>query len=393
MRLGFHYHIPVKRIGDQIFTSGYFGCFLDSIAEKCERLTCFMHTPVDNENEIMDYSLKNENVALIDIGPHKSVPKRVLSIPKVKIIIRNEIDNIDLMLVRGPSPLLPVFVSSFKNKPIALLLVGDVLAGIDGLPQPKWRKELIRIWSMYNSSMQLKAARQNLTFVNSHLLYELFVGKVPNLIETRTTTLSINDFFYREDTCQNKRINLLFTGRMSRSKGILDIIEAVKILVAQGENLYFDLVGMLDKSEPILDEINHLAIDYGLSDRIKFHGYKPLGAELFHFYKQADIYILASQSSFEGFPRTIWEAMAHSLPVIATRVGSIPDYIEGAALLISPRLPQDLAKAISQLISDQEIRKKNIRKGYLLAQQNTLEIRAKEMITHMEQYLDNVKHD
>jgi glycosyltransferase involved in cell wall biosynthesis len=365
---------------------------LDSLASNIEFLTCFLHSPTGTEIDLLDYQLQNENIRLVDLGPHNSVPKRLLKSSSIKKIIKENCNNLDLMLIRAPSPLLPAVASASNKLPIVLLIVGDYLAGIDDLPQPKWRKELIRLWSWLNAQQQLKIARQSLTFVNSYDFFNRWERKVPILIETKTTTLSNRDFFIREDTCQKIPIRLLYTGRMDRAKGLLDILEAVQILVKSGVDIMFDLVGMQVKGDPVLEEITEKSKKFGLEKRIKYHGYFPLGPNLFQFYKQADIYVIASQAS-EGFPRTIWEAMAHSLPVIATRVGSIPDYVEGAALLISPRLPQDLAKAISQLISDQEIRKKNIRKGYLLAQQNTLEIRAKEMITHMEQYLDNVKHD
>ncbi|HAW09317.1 MAG TPA: hypothetical protein DCW42_09200 [Bacteroidetes bacterium] len=386
MRLGFHYHIPAAIRNGSIYTQGGLGCFLDSLASNIEFLTCFLHSPTGTEIDLLDYQLKNENIRLVDLGPHNSVPKRLLKSSSIKKIINENCNNLDLMLIRAPSPLLPAVASASNKLPVALLIVGDYLAGIDDLPQPKWRKELIRLWSWWNAQQQLKIAKQSLTFVNSHDLFKRLERKVPNLIETRTTTLSSGDFYTREDTCQKIPIRLLYTGRMDRAKGLLDIFDAVQILVESGVDIMFDLVGMQVKGDPVLDEITEKSKKFGLEERIKHHGYIPLGPNLFQFYKQADIYVIASQAS-EGFPRTIWEAMAHSLPVIATQVGSIPDFISGSALLIPPRSPQDLAKAISQLLSDQEYRKKIIRNGYRLAQLNTLEIRAKEMISSMEKYV------
>jgi len=117
----------------------------------------------------------------------------------------------------------------------------------------------------------------------------------------------------------------------------------------------------------------------GVKERIIFHGYKAVGPELFAFYKAADVYLMASQTS-EGFPRTIWEAMAHSLPVVATRIGSIPDYIQGAAVLVEPQNPDALAVGIKRVIHDPVLRKANINQGFQLASQNTLEIQVSEMV-------------
>ncbi|PKO04179.1 MAG: hypothetical protein CVU41_18430 [Chloroflexi bacterium HGW-Chloroflexi-3] len=390
MRLGFHYHIPAIKKDNSIYIPGYLGRFLDSLATHSESLTCFMHSPVGSERDQMDYPLQRDNIALVDIGPHTSIPQRILSAGSVRNIISAHCDQLDLMLIRGPSPLLPVIASVCRKMPLALLLVGDYLAGIDDLPQPRWRKELIRMWSYWNAQKQLKAAKLSLTFVNAHLLYQQLQGKVPNLVETRTTTLSLSDFYQREDTCQNRPIRLLYTGRIDRAKGLLDILEALYFLVKNGKDIIFDLVGMLEKGDPILDELTMKANLMGMSDRVIFHGYHPLGHELFQFYKQADIYIMASQAS-EGFPRTIWEALAHSLPVIATKVGSIPDFIGEAALLVEPNQPDQLVTAITEIITNKDLRMKSIKKGYLLAQSNTLEIRAKQMIEEMERYLSMVK--
>jgi len=347
-----------------------------------------MHSPVGSEIDQMDYPLQQGNITLVDIGTHTSVPHRVLAAGSVKKIIRKHSEQLDLMLIRGPSPLLPAVASACRNLPLALLLVGDYMAGIDDLPQPWWRKELIRLWSGGNALQQLKVAQRSLTFVNSHLLFQQLQAKVPNLVETRTTTLSLNDFYLRDDTCQTRPIRLLYTGRIDRAKGLLDVLEALKILVETGEDVVFDLVGMLVKGDPVLEELMEKAERYGLSKKVKFHGYKPLGPELFQSYKQADVYVIASQSSFEGFPRTIWEAMAHSLPVVATRVGSIPDFIGDVAFLVEPNRPDQLAKAIIEIITNKPLRVDNITKGYDLAKTNTLEIRANQMITEMENYLN-----
>jgi len=389
MRLGFHYHIPALNRNGIINMPGYFGCFIDSLASKTSSLVCFLHSPIGEEIENMDYSIKSPNVSLVDLGPHFSITKRMLITKKIQNIIQKNLDQIDIMFIRGPSPLLPDIAKASGNLPLAFLIVGDYLAGVDGLPQPLWRKELIRVWSFWNAKRQLNLLKKNLTFVNSHILFQQFKNQVPNLIETRTTTLSINDFYKRNDTCQSRPIHILYTGRIDRAKGLVDILDAIKILIDQGEDLIFNLVGNIGKDKSILEEINNKAINYGISNRIIFHGYKPLGEELFKFYKDSDIYIIASQNS-EGFPRTIWEAMAHSLPVIATKVGSIPAFIENAAELIQPRSVEEISFVIKRLIYDQNRRKELITKGFELAKTNTLEVRSTEIIDSLKNYLTNI---
>lgn len=381
LRLGFHYHIPAARIDGRIHLPGFLGRFIDSLAESCQSLVCFLHSLQPDEPAILDYPLQSKRVEWVDIGSHASIPMRMLRAGQVKRIVSTWTGRLDVMLIRGPSPLLPDIAAACGSLPVALLLVGDYLAGVDDLPQPAWRKELIRLWSRWNASRQLKVARRSLTFVNSRLLYRQLEPYVPRLVETRTTTLTREDFYVREDTCQSRPIRLLYTGRLTASKGILDMVTALAQLVGQGEDVVLDLVGMIEKGEEGLPgQIRRVAEEIGVGGRVVYHGYRPVGPELFAFYRAADIYVIASQSSFEGFPRTIWEAMANSLPVVATRVGSIPDYVEGAVLLVPPRSPHELMNAIAQIIQDSQLRKNLISIGMRLAKVNTIENRTREMI-------------
>ena len=78
MKLGFYYHVPALQKTDGIYTPGFQGRFIDSLAAHCESVTCFLHSPWVNETEMMDYRLGSSNVTLVDIGPHGSVPRRLL---------------------------------------------------------------------------------------------------------------------------------------------------------------------------------------------------------------------------------------------------------------------------------------------------------------------------
>lgn len=389
LRLGFYYHVPAALRTGQIVMPGYQGCFVDSLAASCDKLICFLHSPVPQDHFTGDYPLRSPNVELVDIGPHTSVPHRTLYAHRFTRPLVERRNELDALLVRGPSPLLPAFARAAGSLPLVLLIVGDYLAGVDDLPQPAWRKQLIRLWSLWNTSQQHSIAKRSLVFVNSHKLYQDLSPSVPHLLETRTTTLSNSDFFLRADTCQAAPYHLLYTGRMDRAKGLSEMVSALALLVEQRFDCLLDLVGMMEKGDPILTEIHQQAINLGISERVIYHGYKPLGPELNEFYRKADIYLIASKSSFEGFPRTIWEAMANCLPVVATRVGSIPDFVEDAAELIRPRDATQLALAISKLIDEPQYRRTLIHAGYQLAQKNTLEVRSLEMVHHIEEYLSN----
>jgi len=365
---------------------GYQGRFVEALANHCSNVVCFLHSPRQDEEQYLDHRISALNVELVNIGQHTSTPNRIFRAGHFTAAARQRRTELDLMLLRGPSPLLPKMASAVYPVPRALLLVGSYAAGVSDLPQPWWRKQLIRVWSHWNARAQNKVAAKALNFVNSRELYDGLKGKTPELHETRTTTLSETDFFQREDTCQRKRIRLLYAGRMDRCKGLLEIVEALSALVKEGHDLVLDLVGWPERGDPILDELLHCAKSRGLSDRVAYLGFKTVGPELFKCYRAADIFVVASQSS-EGFPRTIWEAMAQSLPVVATEVGSIPHYVTGAAKLVPPRNLKALTSGIRELINSPTERRQCIRAGRALAANVTLEKQVKEMFSTMKSWL------
>lgn len=387
VRLGFHYHVPAKELDGKIFMPAYFGRFIDSLAPYCQKLICFLHTPRRDEEQTMDYLIINSNVELITLGPHSSVPKRLLSSFKVKKIVEEWLPQMDCMLIRGSSPLLPVIADACKGIPISLLIVNDYLAGINDLPQPKWRKELIKVFAVWNTKAQERIAKKSLIFVNSQKLYQDLLPLIPNLILTKTSSITAEDIFIREDTCNNKPIKFLYTGRIDRTKGLLNILQALILIDKSDIDLVWNLVGSVEKNDPILEELFQLAKTNNFSEKIIYHGYKTTGPELFQYYQKADIFVTATTNS-EGFPRTIWEAMANSLPVIATKVGAIPDFIEGSAELVEPHDVNALVVAIKNLINSSELRKKYIRNGVMLAKANTLDFRAKELMCFIAEWVD-----
>jgi glycosyltransferase involved in cell wall biosynthesis len=385
MRLGFHYHVPAIYKDNHIYMPGYLGCFIDSLADYCEEVICFLHSPLPEEISGMDYMIRSARVSLVDIGPHSSVVKRTIQSRKYTSLVRNY-GGMDILLVRGPSPLLPAMVTA-SPVPTSLLLVGDYLKGVNDLPQPRWRKELIRLWSYWNKWGQNQAVQKSLTFVNSRILYEELESKTTHLNEIRTTTLTKEDFFIRSDTCQSRPVRLLYAGRMDRAKGLRQMVEAVSILINKGLDVELDLVGWPEKGDAILDEIQQFSMAKGFDARVHYLGPLSLGHELFDHYKKGDIYLIASLTS-EGFPRTIWEAMAHSLPVVATTVGSIPAYVEGAAELVPPGSAVELADGIDRLIRQPELRQMHIARGRELASSNTLEIQVRGMVGKIKEWLE-----
>lgn len=126
-----------------------------------------------------------------------------------------------------------------------------------------------------------------------------------------------------------------------------------------------------------------------IENNIIFHGRKKVGSELNTIYRIGDIYVIPSYH--EGFPRTIWEAMANSLPVVASNVGAIPDFLthDKNVIIINPKSANEIFEAIKRVINDNEFRENMIKEGRALAKKNTLEFQTKKLIN----ILENVAHN
>jgi glycosyltransferase involved in cell wall biosynthesis len=383
MKLGIHYHIPlIKTPDNKLYTLGFFGVFLDSLANEVDELICFLHSPLEREKASMDYCIKSSNITLVDIGPHDALYYRLIRSTTIKKKCTRHMRNIDALLIRTPTPLVLTLSKSAGLNKVTLLLVGDYEEGSKTLGFGVIKNFILKKWGQYyNYRLKKLIAHVNVITNSDHLKekFKLFNNQIRVIT---TTTLSKHSFFYRNDTCNNPEIKLLYTGRIDTGKGILEMGEALYELRKKDYNVHLNIAGWDDdrglKSTNLLKE---LARNKGIVDYIHFLGRKQIGDELNNVYRNADIYLMCSQL-IEGFPRTIWEAMANSLPVIATKVGSMPHFLSNkkTALLIDPMNVHQLVNTIEELINNSQLRKTLIIGGFELAQQNTLETQAKKMI-------------
>jgi glycosyltransferase involved in cell wall biosynthesis len=143
----------------------------------------------------------------------------------------------------------------------------------------------------------------------------------------------------------NGRFRLVCVSRLIPRKGVADLLQALAGITTLEYKL--TVVG----EGPIDADLGRMADDLGVSDRVRFVGYKS-AEELDQYYVDADAFVLPTRS--EAFANVILEAMAAALPVIATRVGGVAEaVVDGkTGILVEPRQPDQLAAAIQRLAYD-----------------------------------------
>ena len=140
---------------------------------------------------------------------------------------------------------------------------------------------------------------------------KLVFDKRPTIVFTENDIIKTRSFVYKE--CYQ----LLFLARLDHDKGILDLLEAVKLL-NNVDKIKFELLIVGDGNAK--DEIQMFITNNNL-DNVIMYGAAVSKAEIKSLYENSDLYILPSYH--EGFPRTLYEAMMFKTPILTTFVGGI----------------------------------------------------------------------
>ena len=96
-------------------------------------------------------------------------------------------------------------------------------------------------------------------------------------------------------------------------------------------------------------KLRGLARELGLTERVYFLG-PQFAAQLALLYQQADLFVLPSAG--EALPSVVAEAMFCGTPVVATRVGGIPEQLGPYGITVRPDCPDALAGAIARLLAN-----------------------------------------
>ena len=149
-------------------------------------------------------------------------------------------------------------------------------------------------------------------------------------------------------------VRLLYHGRVDRRKGVLDFIEALAALRAQGTPFSATVSGI----GPDVDPARALAAERDFNDaEIAFTGYADYAA-VPDLYRAADVFV--SPTYAEGFSNTILEAMAAGLAVVSCHAVGVSDCLRDGenGLLVQPGDVPAQAAALTRVIRDAALRRR-----------------------------------
>ena len=167
----------------------------------------------------------------------------------------------------------------------------------------------------------------------------------------------IRNEYNRNVKLHAKQTKLLYVGRLSKEKGVDTALKTVWHLTSNFgmRNLTLDIIGEGDKKYE--ENLRVLSGSLSLKDYVNFRG-KLLPEEVLREYNNYDI--LLAPSIWDASPIVLIEAMSQGLPVIASKVGGIPDIIrnEETGLLVAPGDPVRMAEAVKKLVDNPSLYEK-----------------------------------
>lgn len=313
--------------------------------------------------------------------------------PKIYRIIRNNIDNWDVIWLPAPHvvSLIFVYICKKENKPF-FLFIRQNLRSYVAFRNCGSRKLLAVSVAVILEYVFRRLARYTLTFTVGKEMFYAYRRTGKRVYETSVSLVSHRDI---ADTRRMQvrdnggRTRLINVGRLGPEKGIIYLIRAMDELVSNGKrDIILKLVGNGSEENSLRREVDQR----GLSEYVDFLGYMSHGPQLLSLLRTSDIFVLPSLT--EGWPQSLFEAMACGVAIVATRVGGIPYLIEDGknGLLVEPGSPSSIREAVERLISDSKLRRRLTVNGLSTVRSHTIKAERDRMMCRIREFLEATQH-
>jgi len=313
---------------------------------------------------IVIYSKRNR---IINRLVEEDVPVVKLSLsPRITSLYRDQVKFDPLRLIIYGFYLAQAvwkLVRFLQKNHIHILHVHDNLSKIVGIPASK----VLRIKIITNCNDQLgdTAIDRILLFLQRNFMDKVFCvtkyignrfarnGALPSNVVIVYSAIEPEHWdiaLPRKSPLGSREIKIGIVAVFDRVKGHQYLFEAVKLLAARGERRFSCLV-IGDGREK--ERIHDLVAQLQIGELVDLRGYV---FNLIEVFSELDILVVPSLQ--ESFGMVAVEAMAMRIPVVASRVGGIPEVIDDGVtgLLVPPANPQKLAGAIRYLMDNPGVR-------------------------------------
>lgn len=239
-----------------------------------------------------------------------------------------------------------IFKIFFPKVPMILTIQeGDHFERRQGFLKPFFKK-------IFTSASQIQVISNYLADWSKQMGAKCPIGVIPNGVDYEKFSYPITSEKKEEIRimCKFKKddVVLVTSSRLVHKNAIDVVIKAVSQLP---EKYKFLILGVGPNKDELLNQANNLK----LQDRVVFKGFVPHDV-LPEYLQASDIFIRPSRT--EGLGNSFIEAMAAGIPVIATPVGGIPDFlVDGeTGLFCEVDNPESIVQKVEKLTKDKESR-------------------------------------
>jgi glycosyltransferase involved in cell wall biosynthesis len=242
---------------------------------------------------------------------------------------------------------LTVIVGRVLGKVVVLKAVGGWELE-EGVLNPARQRQLL-----YRAMLSIVRRADTWIAISTHMRCAMEAAGIPceriMMIPNGVDTLRFSPAPERTVTGQSatEAPRVVFVGRLVKEKALPVLLQAWQIVHQRIPHALLDIVGR----GPLDQELKTLSEYLGLTATVRFHGYHE---DVIPFLRTANVFVLSSY--VEGLSNTLLEAMAVSLPVVATRISGSEDIvIDGeTGLLVPSGDAASLAQALSELLEAPE---------------------------------------
>jgi glycosyltransferase involved in cell wall biosynthesis len=261
-------------------------------------------------------------------------------------------EDYDLLHVHGMTPSisdLAIFCGKLKRKPIVVTYHYDPetpLFGSLGFVVARVYDHISYfLLRLVNGLVATTKSYAETSPVLSRLLNRVEI--IPLGINKDRFDLSGNENLNRNHEKANANSSvILFVGQLREHKGLRYLLKAMKIVKAQISDARLIIVG----DGPQRASLTKCASELKVEDIVSFEG-NVTEDILPHYYAISNIVVLPSYTRRDAFGLVLLEAMAAEKPIVAFNIPGIREVVRSAGILVPPKDPQKLAKAILEILS------------------------------------------
>ncbi|MFH1727412.1 MAG: glycosyltransferase family 4 protein [Pseudomonadota bacterium] len=290
------------------------------------------------------------SVYYLNIKSFKGIGLLLIPYYMIRLLLIIKKEKIDI--IHNSVPRL-VFISGLLSKLLDLHLIWHVRVG--------WADRIFDRINFYFSSKIIcnskYTSQKFINFKQSNSKVEV----VPNGVNVADFACDlVKNNLKKNLGIYGNEIIISMVSQISRQKRQIDFIKAAKIILSKYRNIKFLIVGS-EIQKNCRKELDNEVSRLNIMDNVKFIDfYNPI-SDVFNI---SDICVLTSEN--EAFGRVLIEAMAAKKPVVGVNSGGIPEIVENNinGLLVPLKDPENLARAIIQMIKDEAGRIKMGLAGY-----------------------------